>query len=243
MLAKPLDGLIMTNNKPHLLVVSPCGEGVAGVGYLVSCLSLQRAFINKGWGINFSFKSGPLLHRMRNEFALEVINSNKYTHVLMVDSDIQFLADSVIKMLDLNKEVVAGVVPQKEYKEKKLIYNAKARKDCVLQEDNSVELSRVGTAFLLIEKEVFNKLKPFSKKVRYKSSSQESQQIWQDETIEVWNFFDFPLDDDLVEIGEDISFCLKCEKAGVPIYTLPTENFVHWGVHAYMGNTMDFFVD
>ena len=49
-----------------------------------------------------------------------MINSNKYTHVLMVDSDIQFLADSVIKMLDLNKEVVAGVVPQKEYKEKKL---------------------------------------------------------------------------------------------------------------------------
>jgi hypothetical protein len=231
----------MPNKQPHLLVVTPCSGGVAHVGYMTSCLALQRSFLSKGWNINFSFKSGALLHRLRNEFVLEFINDDKYTHLLMIDSDIQFSADSVIEMLNLNKGVVAGVVPLKKYVDGGLKYNSLVKEGVTrLESDGSVELSSTGTAFVLVEKSIFDKIKPLCKKVKYTSQDEDVNHIWGDSTQELWSFFDFPLDENLVEMGEDISFCRKLSEAGISIWAMPSESFTHWGINNYQGNTMSF---
>lgn len=229
-------------NKPHILVATPTG-GKVDVGYLHSCLVLQKNFGIRGWGLNFTFKISPYVHRARNEMALQVINGDKYTHILFIDSDIEFHPDTVAKMIELNKGIVTVVYPFKKYINGQLRYMGEPKEGAEQQADGTIEVQKIGAGFLLIEKSILSELIPFCTKVRYDTSSEESGEINEKTRIETWNFFDFTYDENNVELGEDISFCAKCEKAGIPIWTLLSENLVHWGLHNFQGNTKNFLTN
>lgn len=55
-----------------------------------------------------------LVQQGRNLIVSEFLNEpGKYTHLLFIDSDIDFQADSIFKMLDKDKDVIAVPYPMK----------------------------------------------------------------------------------------------------------------------------------
>jgi len=222
-----------------LLVATPCGRGQVEAGYTHSCLQLQSNFLAKQWEISFSFISGCLIHRLRNEFVFHFLNS-EYTHILFVDSDIQFDPEVVTRMLSLNKEVIGGICPYKKYIKGQLSYNVVPKSEAVElathNEAQALEVEKIGTGFLLMKREVFELIKPHATKVIYNSSSEEGGEK-NVTPLSMFSFFDFPIDEDGVEHGEDFSFCEKLNKAGVKIWAMHPQydRFIHWGLHAYGG--------
>ncbi|MAF25077.1 hypothetical protein CL634_05825 [bacterium] len=225
------------DNDINLMVATPSGRGQVEVGYMHSCLGLQKSFLEKQWKISFSFIAGAILHRQRNELVSRFLNNSKYTHILFVDSDIQFDPEAVTRMLFLNKEVIGGVCPYKKYTHGELSYNI-VEKDNASEahhhEARALEVKRIGTGFLLIKRGVFDQIKPHAAEVVYNSSSEErgNKSI---NRISTSSFFDFSIDEHGVEQGEDFSFCEKLNKAGIKIWALDPHNerFVHWGLHGY----------
>ena len=134
-------------------------------------------------------------------------------------------------MLDSNREAIGGACPYKKYTHGQLSYNT-IEKGKEIQPDGALEVKRIGTGFLLIKRGVFDQIKPYATKVAYSSSSEEGGKQSANH-IPTWSFFDFPVDKDGIERGEDFSFCSKLERAGIKIWVFPNEKFVHWGLHGY----------
>ena len=139
------------NKTPGVLLATPTG-GKVDTGYLVSCLRLQKHFINKGWDLNFSFSISSYIHRQRNQQALEFMSNDKYTHILYVDSDIEFDPTTVINMIELNKGVVCTIYPFKHFVNGGMRYMGEVKDGAERQGDDTIEMKKIGAGFLLIEK-------------------------------------------------------------------------------------------
>ena len=52
--------------------------------------AFRRRFDELGWGLDVQTRSDGLVTRTRNIFASQMVRSDAYTHLLMVDADIGF---------------------------------------------------------------------------------------------------------------------------------------------------------
>ena len=75
-------------------------------------LELQQLCIKNGIRITFTLLKSSLVTQGRNLCVSAFLESN-CTHMLFVDSDIYFRAESIIKMLDLDKELISIPYPLK----------------------------------------------------------------------------------------------------------------------------------
>ena len=97
-----------------ILVVTPAYGGQVYAGYLTSLLKLERLCKDKGILVDYEFcYNESLIPRARNTLVHTFMTNTKYTHLLCLDSDIEFEPDDIIKMLDYNKPVIGGVYPKK----------------------------------------------------------------------------------------------------------------------------------
>jgi GT2 family glycosyltransferase len=133
--------------------------------------------------------------------------------ILWVDSDVMVFADSALKLLAHDLDIVSGVCVAKQEP-----YNIHAGylKDGRGFPDNSLvdtpsikEVDWVGFGFVLIKTEVFDKIEG--------------------------PYFSFPGDS---QIGEDIYFCLKAKAAGYKIHLDPGCQVGHVGYYTYTTNDM-----
>ena len=101
---------------------------------------------------------------------LKFLNQKDSTHLLFVDTDINFRSEDVFKMLERDKEVICGLYPKKYISKIKLDYIAKTNKQLPnnyesLCTDFSSEIFNDGekakyaaTGFMLIKKEAILKI-------------------------------------------------------------------------------------
>jgi hypothetical protein len=108
---------IMSNfdfSKVHLLVGTPCYGGQLFNGYMESVVQLQEKLKAVGAKMTLrTISNESLITRARNFYGSLMLQDSTYTHLLFIDSDIIFHPDSVIRMLEWDKEVVAGAYPKK----------------------------------------------------------------------------------------------------------------------------------
>src|SRR5215472_5351863 len=82
--------------------------------FMVSMLGLQRAFIREG--IDFSLEmtgSASLIPIARNYIVARLLDQPRFTHLLFIDADVGFDPDAVLRYLQADKDVVAGIYPLK----------------------------------------------------------------------------------------------------------------------------------
>ena len=100
--------------KPKLFVATPCYCGQVHVKYMESIMALQHELLQKGVGFEFfNIPFDSLIPRARNACVTRFMASANCTHMLFVDADIQFHPSSVVKMLQENKDIIAGCYPKK----------------------------------------------------------------------------------------------------------------------------------
>jgi hypothetical protein len=251
-------------NDVKLFVATPMYGGQCTGLYAKSSLDLQNIFTRYNIELKFSFLfNESLIQRARNYLADEFMRSDS-THLLFIDADIHYDAKDVLALLALDVPVVAGVYPKKTL-------NLKALKEAVLKNPDIevnyleqllgefvfnvkkgtkqfnttelVEVSEVGTGFLLIKREVFEKMNyVYSDYLLYIPDHANTQHF--DGSRKIMEYFPVMVDrpdnilggDSFRLLSEDYTWSKLVGKLGIPLYIAPFLRLNHVGTYEFKGN-------
>ena len=175
--------------KTKLFVATPMYGGQNNGLYMKACLDLQSICFQYGIDIRFSFLfNESLITRARNYLVDEFLRSDS-SHLLFIDSDIHFDPQDVLALIALDKEVIGAPYPKKSINWKNIAAAlVKDPKTPVNELDNLVgdyvfnpvpgttqfnvreplEVMEIGTGFMMVKREVFEKFKNAYPKQNYK---------------------------------------------------------------------------
>jgi hypothetical protein len=169
-----------------------------------------------------------VVSRVRNIIVGQFLESDA-EHLFMVDSDIAFNADDVIRLLAWNqtKPVVAGIgVARKKEKVFFSMLDQDEENNIQMDKMGLVKAKRVGTGFIMIQRKVFEVLREDHPEWMYHDQNTDK---------DLYSFFDFKSTPDGY-IGEDYVFCDRAREHGFTVWIDPTIKLGHMGVHEYEGS-------
>jgi len=249
--------------KNKLFVATPMYGGMAHGLYLKSCLDLQGIMSRYGVDVKFSFLfNESLITRARNYLVDEFLRSD-CTHLLFLDSDIHYNPQDVVALLALDKDVIGGPYPKKSINWNNIAHAARNHPDLEPREletlvgeyvfnvvkgtsqfsvTEPLEVLEIGTGFMLVKREVFDKMAAEYPNIRYKPDH--VGQAHFDGSRYIHAYFDTVIDtkDSITGGGserylsEDYMFCQMWRKMGGDIFLCPWMKTQHIGTYAFSGN-------
>lgn len=238
------------NKLPNIYIATPMYGGVCSGQYTSDLLNLSATFLKKRWKCCFRYIiNESLITRARNNLVHNFLNHElQCTHLLFIDADISgFSGNDVCKMIEADVDVIAGVYPTKninwsaiennlqfisnEADMKKIsttyVFNQKPDTTRNIESsDDIIEVDNVGTGFMLIKRQVFEKL---SKHVQVYINDSIGSEL---ETT--YNFYDTSIDDEYrVLLSEDYHFCKSWTDIGGKIYIAPWVDLKHTGNYTF----------
>lgn len=252
-------------SKIKLMIATPCYGGMATGAYMDSCLKLVPELIKYGVGYAFYFMfNESLITRARN-YCADAFLSNpvEFTHLLFIDSDIEFHPDSVMSMLAMSilnedKGIFVGPYPKKSIafeKIKQAVDSGKADENpfelekyagdfvigrfltdkAEIKLNEIVEVSEAGTGFMLIKRQVLLDFAIAHPELYYKPDHVRSKDFNGDR--EICQFFNAEIDlKSKRYLSEDYYFCYKAKDLGWGTYLLPWVQLNHIGSYRFVGN-------
>ena len=248
-----------------LFVATPCYGGMLTVNYFESCMGLMSECIQKGVGLQFAtIGNESLITRARNTLVQLFMDDKKeYTHLMFIDADIGFDYKTIFRMLELEKEVVSAIYPRKAIDWRKVKKKVESKPDITPDELHAfslqynlnvknpehvemkqgfIEVMDAPTGFMLIKRNVFNKMKiayPNLKFTNDQHLGQPHETKFKHHDTSDWNyaFFDTMIDPDSKRyLSEDYAFCRLWQKIGGTVYADIMSGLTHYGTYAFKGN-------
>lgn len=109
----------------NLFIAVPCYGDSVMTPFMHSISELCKELEKRNIRFNFvTVSTESLITRARNGLMSNFLSQKKHTHLFFIDSDIEFDAISVVKLLVADKDVVGGIYPLKRINEGKLKENA-----------------------------------------------------------------------------------------------------------------------
>jgi len=250
--------------KKSLFVATPMYGGMNHGLYMKACLDLQGLCMQYGVSIKFSFLfNESLITRARNYLVDEFIHRSDCTHMLFLDSDINFQPQDVIAMLALDKDVIGGPYPKKAIKWRSIQLAMKKNPDLSSEQlaqltgdfvfnpvkgtdkfsvSEPLEVMEIGTGFMMVKREVFAKMEAEYPMIRYKPDHVGQANF--DGSRYIHAFFDTVIDtkDSITGGGsdrylsEDYMFCQMYRKMGGQIWLCPWMRTEHLGTYHFKGD-------
>jgi hypothetical protein len=171
-----------------------------------------------------------VVSRVRNLIANDFLDSD-CTDLMFIDSDINFDAEDIFRLMawnsDPKKGIVAGIpVARKKGKVYISTLDTDEEENILMNYMGLVKAKRVATAFMMIRREVFEKLRDAHPEWVYHDEKKVGD--------EVIAFFDFALKDGQY-IGEDFLFCDRARELGYEVWIDPTIKLGHMGMEEFAG--------
>jgi hypothetical protein len=205
-----------------------------------------------------------LVTRARNYVCDEFMRSN-CTHLMFIDSDIGFDPRDVLGMLALQSDdseydVLAGPYPKKTISWEKIklavdkgvadedpnvleryvgdfVFNPKSGSGNI-RIDIPVEVSEVGTGFMMTRRSAFDRFKEAFPQYSYKPDHVRTEHF--DGTREIMQYFQAEIDPKSKRyLSEDYWFCQKLQEIGLKIWYCPWQKLTHVGSYIFGGSLVD----
>lgn len=190
-----------------VLIGVPCGSGIVKSSLLSSMLSLVMSTAGQ---INLAVIDGCLVHDSRNRFARGALE-DQFTHLFMVDSDIDFPPDTLTRLLARDKDVVGCAYHYRRLPLESTVKTWGKDMNAAFMDELPEDLFKchsLGTGCILIKTAVFARMKA------------------------PWFNFEYTESGDLAKT-EDTVFCEQARYAGFDIWCDPTIKIKHIGDYGY----------
>ncbi len=235
---------------PFVFLAVPCYGGQLTLHFVSSLLRLQQACKARGVGLHVEAMGGEaLITRGRSRLAAQFLAHPEATHILYIDADIGFAHETVFRLLDAQKDVIAAVCPLKRIDWDKVRAAAKAGVEdiqaasigyvvrflptpdkSVNVEDGFAEVAYGGTGFLMIARDAMQ---------RIVDAHPELRATLDDEGTEAVMIFDTLIETSTGQyLSEDYAFCRRWRDLGGEIWADFEARLTHVGHAAYTGSLM-----
>ena len=237
----------------------------AHVAFMMSVMRLVLLLKDKQFSaVVYPITFESLISRARNAAAAHMLSDPDTTHLLFIDSDIEFNADDVLKMLEKDADVIAASYPQKflNMDKTKLVFGndplpndpiqlctilpeqryAPGTPNDYVMTDGMIEVKYATTGFMLIKRSVFEQLIINNPSQKYENDIDGYMSANKDM---FYNFFPSEINQQTKKYeSEDFGFCRLWRDAGGSIKILVDVNITHIGWFEYKANLQrqrDFF--
>jgi len=254
------DRVVELKQKPWRIFVATPVHSEVSVHYARAILEFQKECMKNNILVSFSLIKSSLVTQGRNLCVSQFLEAKEqYTHLLFIDSDIEFSPNTIFEMLKRDKELIACPYPMKTFNWEKMtkrvnrgeVDNAEElskagftfplkvpNRDEIVSNQGVIELTHAPTGCMLIKREVFDKMM----KAYPEKEIQQPTIINGKETIRpfFYNFFDCIHDPETKNyFGEDFGFCRLWTKIGGKCYAYIMDEITHVGDHLYSGRLYD----
>jgi len=220
--------------KPSIFIAMPCYDSVK-INTMLSIFQLVQQLGKSGIEVGINTMKSPLIHQARN-YLTSVFLTTEYTHLLFIDSDVQFQPEAVLRMLVAKKDIVCTPYRVKNEQVDKSVYTVKVPDSKVVPilPGGLVEIEAGPTGIMLIDRKVFEKI--IKNRPDLKIKNRVNPGIKEDEKSHnfYYNFFDFAFEDGYTW-GEDVSFCKLARKNDFKLYANTESPTGHQGEYTWVG--------
>jgi hypothetical protein len=237
-----------------LFIATPMYGGMCTGHYTQAILQLQGLCQQNRIDMAASFMfNESLITRARNSLVHGFLKSG-FTHLMFIDADIRFNPNDIMAMLLANKEVICGIYPKKEinwdmvkrasdagipadqlkyYSGTHVVNLADRSGYAEFEVSTPSEILNGGTGFMLIKREVFEKLSPLVP-TYVNNATDLSGKLGAEEIKE---FFTTSIEPETQHLlSEDYHFCRIWREAGGKIYAAPWAQLGHVGTYLFDGS-------
>tara|TARA_B100000945_G_scaffold101851_2_gene80342 strand:- start:842 stop:1771 length:930 start_codon:yes stop_codon:yes gene_type:complete len=244
-----------------VMVCTPCHSDVS-MHYCQAVLKFQQACWKKGILCSFTLLKSSLVTQGRNLCVAEFLNhEDKYTHLLFIDSDIDFRAKTIFKMLDFDKDIISVPYPMKTMSWDKIWRRLDTKEGAInnadelarsgftfpvkVKDPNSItvekglaELTHAPTGCMLIKRNVIEKMiEAYPHLEIYQPTNINGKEEKKDN---MYNLFDTLHDTKSKRyFGEDFGFCQRWADIGGKVYGYIDDPISHIGEYCYTGRFKD----
>jgi len=167
----PQEGQVQVNvdflrtTKVHIAM--PCYGGMLTESTFMSFIKWANTArqLNIDWTLE-TMVNESLISRARNTLTAKFLHMPEATHLMFVDADIGWEPWHLLVLLNRNVDVIGGLYPMKTMPIKWVVNGFDGAEE---GPDGFQEVSKTGTGFLLMKKEVFEKLKSHPAVKQYKN--------------------------------------------------------------------------
>jgi len=240
--------------KPKIFIATPMYGGMCAGFYTQSIIQLLTTCQANGVDAEFSFMfNESLITRARNSLTHTFLKTD-CTHLMFIDSDIKFRAEDVIHMIRAEKDIICGIYPKKEIN----WHSVKAAMDrgvpfdqlkshtgsfvvnlvnyvgeVTVPVNEPVEIFNGGTGFMLIKREVFDKL---GESVPSYSNDVIDLGGKMKQSEPIMEFFTTSIEPGTNRLlSEDYHFCRIWRESGGQVYAAPWCQLAHIGTYTFEG--------
>jgi len=173
-----------------------------------------------------------LISRARNTLTAKFLATEGSTHLMFVDADIGWEPWHLLVMLDAQKDVIGGLYPMKSMPIKWCVNGIPGAAED--PNSNLIEVSKTGTGFLLIKREVFEKLnghpatKPFANDIGLDPSLNQYMKTYFDTAVREGRYY-----------SEDWTFCENWRDLGGQVFVDKRVLLRHTGTYVFDAGAQD----
>jgi len=249
---------LQLNEAPYSVFVATPVHDQCSIHYAQGLLEFQKECIKRNVQVAFQIMKSSLVTQGRNLCVSGFIESGM-THMLFIDSDILFNAESIFKMIERDKDVISIPYPLKTLmwdKAFRKMQNGEIEKpddirkwlhtypmkientNNVNVERGVIEVTHSPTGCMLIKRQVFDKMiKAYPDKQIVQKTVINGEYV---DKPHMWNFFDTIHDPKTkTYLGEDFSFCKLWREIGGKCHAFIDDPIAHIGEHQYQGRFAD----
>ena len=260
--------------KKKIFVATPMYGGQCHGMYAKSAIDLATLCSQYGVECRFFYIfNESLITRARNYLVDEFLRAEEFTHLMFIDSDIHFDPRDVLSLAALcddDKPIIGGPYGKKCIAWEKIVQavdSGIADKDPEelskfvgdfvfnpvkgtqeLKINEPVEVLEIGTGFMMVQRQVFDKWREAYPQFHYKPDHNRSEQFKGDRYIHA--YFDTVIDNEQYMpmgasnksdryLSEDYAFCQLSRHIDIPIYLCPWMKLGHIGTYVFDGSMAD----
>ena len=167
-----------------------------------------------------------LISRARNTLVAKFLNAPQSTHLMFIDADIGWEPWHLLVMLNARKDVIGGLYPMKTLPIKWVVNGFEGAK--VSEDGNLQEVSKTGTGFMLVKRDVFEKMdqhpavKPFNNDIGLPKELDKHLKTYYDTAVRENRYY-----------SEDWTFCENWRDLGGEVWVDKRVLLKHTGTYVF----------
>lgn len=238
-----------------VMIATPMYGGMCSAQYLGGVLDTLQVLGTKDIGVAVSnITNESLITRGRNALVKAFLETD-FDYLMFIDADIGFTGKDVLALIEADREIACGIYPKKEINwssiRRGVAEGAKNLSDfagafvlnldpahptVTTDEKGMIPVRHAGTGFMLIKREVFEKLKDKVPEYLNNNVKDKDGNVIAAATGRIREFFSTKIDKDGMLLSEDYFFCDLWRDNGGTVWANPFIKLTHMGTHGYTGD-------